>query len=776
MELSTGLFDESGFASVAVINPDGDITVPRGAGLNAPAAGSITLSGANVAVLGQIKAPGGSININAFNISPSFAAALKASGAGTIPSAETARGLFTLGNGAGINAAGLTVDNRAGSRTFSSVPKMIDGGSVAIKSYAANLSEGSSIDVSGGVEFGTAGERIFGKAGRIDILGSQDPNLLSVDGGIVHLGGSLKGYSGTSTGGTLSLQAQLIQVGGSLLSPASLALTADFFNQGGFSTFNLTGLGETIGSGEFLPGILIAPGTRIGPQVLSALAQPYGGQNGTAALFPFEKPEGLRPAANLNFTAKGVRNDLTNLLEARGDLVLGSGVFIKTDALGSVTLRGDTVAVYGSASAPGGRISVTGANSLPQIGTPPDYAETTVYLAPGSRLSTHGSTLTQIDRFGRLIGSVLPGGAITVSGNIVAESASVLDVSGTTGRLDLHPSQLGLGSNGQKFSAGDQLVSYTSGINAPLYQGLAVRTSLDSNGGSISLGGGQMLFTDATLHGNAGGSKALGGTLSVSSGRMPLFNNSETNLVVTQNGPVLPLDFRGDGSPIGQPIRDASGAVIPSMGYFAANAFERGGFDSLTLGGNVEFRGLIDIAADRALRVASGGVIRANSQVGLAADYVSLGQAFVAPLGPDDIQLPFTKTSDGTAFNFAPSAGSGVLSVTGNLIDVGTLSLQGISQTILNARSGEIRGNGTLNAAGRLDLIAGQIYPTTASRFNIIAYDAPDSPGTITIQSGAVKDLPLSAGGQLNLFATHIVQGGVLRAPFGSIRLGWDGT
>ncbi len=36
--------------------------------------------------------------------------------------------------------------------------------------------------------------------------------------------------------------------------------------------------------------------------------------------------------------------------------------------------------------------------------------------------------------------------------------------------------------------------------------------------------------------------------------------------------------------------------------------------------------------------------------------------------------------------------------------------------------------------------------------------------------------MPLSAGGQLSIYASVIQQDGVLRAPFGSINLGWDGT
>jgi hypothetical protein len=39
-----------------------------------------------------------------------------------------------------------------------------------------------------------------------------------------------------------------------------------------------------------------------------------------------------------------------------------------------------------------------------------------------------------------------------------------------------------------------------------------------------------------------------------------------------------------------------------------------------------------------------------------------------------------------------------------------------------------------------------------------------------------MRQLPLSAGGSLSVYGSIIDQGGVLRAPLGSITLGWDGT
>ena len=118
-----------------------------------------------------------------------------------------------------------------------------------------------------------------------------------------------------------------------------------------------------------------------------------------------------------------------------------------------------------------------------------------------------------------------------------------------------------------------------------------------------------------------------------------------------------------------------------------------------------------------------------------------------------------------------------------DLIDVGDLSLQNLGSLSLNAQNGDVRGDGTLDVAGSISVFGDQVYPTTAGRFTIAAYDYRDStgasqPGSVTFYSsgsGSLPQLPLSAGGQLDVYASNIVQGGVLRAPIGTINLGWNG-
>ncbi len=66
----------------------------------------------------------------------------------------------------------------------------------------------------------------------------------------------------------------------------------------------------------------------------------------------------------------------------------------------------------------------------------------------------------------------------------------------------------------------------------------------------------------------------------------------------------------------------------------------------------------------------------------------------------------------------------------------------------------------------------------TGTAFTIVALDSARNAGDGKIIFNRVgsgsRELPLSAGGELNVFASTIVQNGVLRAPLGTINLGFN--
>ncbi|MDD5348928.1 MAG: filamentous hemagglutinin family protein [Chthoniobacteraceae bacterium] len=794
--LSPDLVNENGFGKLTINNSNdvygqaggnGNaawITVAEGANLTAPAGGSITLISANIAINGSITVPGGSISLSAVDVSTSQAAVAAAD-----PLYNTARGNIAVGRGAVLSAAGLVVDDRASANARDLDPLVNKGGSITIAANNADLQAGGIVDVSGGVLISAAGKLSYGDGGSLTVQTGRDVNIKSVLGGGLALDSSILGYaglkdlsfaaangnltlqgaslkfSGGGTGGSLTIQAGRMQVGGSTPGDGVFYVAPEFFSQGGFGSFNLSGIGS-VGGEDYLPGLVIAPGTQIAPAVKNRafLLDADGGSRFAVV----ELPEGLRKPVNLSFAALGaVESFPPQLLKVRGDLVIGEGASIHTDPLAQVSLKGNTVTLLGSIFAPGGTISIEGANSYPSTDLNPAHALPTVYIGPEAELSAAGSVVLVPDVRGYRSGAVLNGGSIAVSGNIVAAPGSVFDVSGASGLLDL------------PFAYG--------GNDHPLARPsiLAVEPfRADSDGGSITLKGAQELFSFATLIGAAGGASAQGGSVTVSSGRFYMQGVERTtadiNLTVTQADVPLPAAYLDMGpSLFGQAVVDSSGAPIPEHGYFAIDHLARGGFGSVSLLGNVEFLGDVTVSADRSLTIASGGVFSANGRVVLTAPYVTLGQPFAAPVRAQDQPFVFTKTTalgELIDYTFLPTHGAGSLTVNARFIDIGNLSLQNVGNANFYADNGDIRGNGTLDVAGDITLRAGQIYPPSAVSFTVAAYDytlaGTVHPGSVTIESSGVRETPLSAGGSLNIFGSIINQSGVLRAPFGSITLG----
>ncbi len=840
--LSPELLSDAGFGSVTVDNRDGDVIVPRGEAIVGPVGGSLTLLGRNITVAGDITAPGGSLNFTAYNASTYDATILLADPASpdfAQPDVDPTAGIFTLARGTRLSTAGLLVDDRLESASRRSLPLRTDGGEILIEAFTARMRGGSVVDVSGGLVVNADADIDYGDAGRIAILAGSDPNLTGVTGGDLRLGGELLGFSGAK-GGALELRSTLVRVGREPRRPGKLVLDPSFFDEGGFGSFSLAGIGVdatfTIGNfGTFSledfvrdrdpdkpivyrPAVVIAAGTELAPvaQNLQAFAvrdEPVRVQR------PVDRLSDRTPVS-LAFTALGARDTFLQSLSVRGDLVMGAGASIRTDPGASVSLKGDTIVVRGGITAPGGTITVDGADSLPSRDAAPTEAFATVFIAPGARLSTEGTAIRTFNAFGNRTGFVLPGGTINLSGNVYAAAGSVLDVSGARTTIDVAPAVLGLNSRLGRGPVDGPLIPQTSGLNSPLFAFRTVPVQLDSDAGTINLEGGELLFVDSTLIGRRGGPTALGGEVNVSSGRFYDVNDLErlptdVTLQVSQSDRAIPaFDPNAVFSPIvflrsddrkviGNPVRDGNGNKLDAFGRFTADRFEEGGFESLTLDGTVEFRGDVRLDAGRRITVASGGVIYADGDVDLRAPYVEIGTPFAPPVRADDALATSVFNSLGSPFFFAPTTGSGKLTVRGRVIDIGNLSLQTIRRASFIAEGGDIRGNGTLSIAGRIVMNASQIYPTTGADFNIFAYDfvgrdrnviptefviPPDQPrlplpsrvvakeGLIQFFASGTSPLPLSAGGSLNAYATVIEQGGNLRAPIGSISLGFDGT
>jgi filamentous hemagglutinin len=821
----------SGNLVVAASPAYGSITVaanpgsPSNIALQTAPGGSITFKAANIDIEGGVVAPGGKLSFTAYDFSPHNGASSNGIPGG-IPAYDPDRGNFTLGAGVTLSAAGLVVDEQAVSSSGGVEPLLTSGGSIAIAGSSVSLGSGSTVNVDGGGEINTSGVVVYGAGGGVTLETGDYPNpaaypiftpasvlasrpLFAV-GDEVNLTGDAKpldGFSGAA-GGSLSIVAPLVQIGSVATPPqGALVLSAEFFDNGGFASYTIDGVGriETGPSGNaltdssgnvlFYPGLYVAPGTLIYPRVQQLQIVPDGTGYASDVIDPFSYEY---TPANLTFSASNVGNPAVpgvGGLLSRGDLVVAPGAVIETDPqtnpADGVNLSASTVAVLGSVIVPGGTISITGGADSSELFVSSSSLSgplPTVDLGPESLLSTVGTPVYQADAYGRVpgepgylpTGTVLQGGTIVINGNIAAEAGSIINVSGSSATLDLSPTASGS--------------SLAAGLSP---QGLTFSpAAVASNAGSIEFVGQDELFVDSTLEGQAGGPTAAGGSLSISSGAFQSNSPLVPTLSVVESGPTIPAAFYGSGeTAIGHPVVSATGVPLSGMGYFAASSLDGSGLASVALDGTVSFQGPVSISVAQSISVAgagptggNGGIIIADGAVSLDAPYVALGQSYLAPVLPAEQTSAF---SNGTPFYLPPASGAGTLTVTagsaGNLglIDLGNLSLQAISEASFTAAGGDVRGFGTVDIAGALGITAGQVYAPTEETFTLAAYNynlpsdpagTPARPGTIDIGASGSRQVPLSAGSTLNIYASVIDQDGVLQAPEGTINLGWNGT
>lgn len=311
-----------------------------------------------------------------------------------------------------------------------------------------------------------------------------------------------------------------------------------------------------------------------------------------------------------------------------------------------------------------------------------------------------------------------------VSGTIVARPGARLDLSGVSGVFDLPGRRTGIASGGY------------------------VATPVWSDAGSLIVGAGS-IFTGADIRAQGGSAQATGGTLQI------------LNPIFAQHDP-----------------------ASPTLNMVSADMIARSGFDTLVALGTITAQGDATVGLGRAFLLQSRPWDAVN---GPSAPVISTGGALTIEAPYIGLQSVMDQAAPATT----GAAGSGSVTFRGRHIDVVGAALfdRSVSRAIFDA-SGDIRLigvapwraatsataaaatlNGMIAVNGDLTMIAGQIYPTTGSSFVITSTAAN---GTITFgRSGAnLPATPYSAGGSLTVQAANIVQGGVIRVPFGTLTLG----
>jgi filamentous hemagglutinin family protein len=692
----------------------------------------------------------------------------------------------------------------------------LGGGNVTIDTtQGVTLASGSVIDVSSGAAILPTGKSSGGKGGNVSLI-ANDPFAGSGGTNALVLDGTIRA-AGVVGGGTLTLLTSSVLIGDNVTAtaPGQLVLPTSFFAQG-FSNYNITGY-TSVG---------VAAATATQPQDVNVVVPVY-----QITSQSYNAPTGSDPAAALQVWLPPLyqTNPLTATLVQRaggsltlnsainagfstatgGTLAVGTGAQLTVDPGQSIRLEAyGQITVDGTLTAHSGSIAIINDHSaeIPSTVNNTGSFETgalSIWIGDNARLDVSGQAYTALDFIGRAYGLAPNGGSI-VLGN--STNATTLDSNGVVLSTDafiiVRPGAV-LDASGA--SAAIDLAAGTSptAVSQPV--------TIAGNGGSIALSSYDGIYVDGTLNARAGGAGASGGTLSVilETPAYPLFAGSilmtvsddlrvPRTITITQSpgGSQLPLNLQ-PGAP------DASLTVGSAI--FSADGIAAGGFDNVSLFARsaIVFGGSVNFSAAQSIAFYQGALsdTNPNANVTITAPYVLLSGGTSA----DESFVSFYPSLG------AASPGTGKLIITADLIDIqntvsfgagGSISL--LSGATVNyddagfaeedfISHGDIRflaptttsvtgAMTTLTSGGNLVFEAEQLYPTTGATVQVIAGDLVtpvqgklmSSTGSITISSidGVIPDMPFSAFGNLSLYAATINQGGVLRAPLGSLQFG----
>lgn len=803
------------------LQPGGSIT------LNSP------VPGTDVNVAGRLSVPSGSISITSGgNVIVGPQGGISAAGQWVNNDVQAAPGT-TPGNSQFINGGSITLSALLGSNVVggglfgdTSGSVLLQPGSVLDVSSGGDLLSNGQMLMQNGVPAGRGGNvtlqaysatplKQFGASDGAPTLPTAQPTA-----GTIALGGTIlsEGFSG---GGTLTLQALGFRIGGAeaAASPWDIYLPETFFARQGFGKYVLNAFYDTT----------VAPGASVAVTQLNripdmlALQQAGTGANLSAGgLTTIGQLDAYhRQATNLVLTAgndtswRSPAGAAPTYPGVTGAVTLSEGASIHTDAGASVGLGSPAqVTVLGSIIAPGGSITLSadGNGTYAQAGQFNSgfrSSSQSVWLGADASLDVSGTALANplaapVKMGGTTVvpnaGKVLPGGSVTMSsdtGYVVAQAGSKIDVSGTSANFD-------------------QLQANGGYASQPVW----------SDAGSITLSAANGLFADATLVGRPGATQARGGTLTI----LPHQNDgaSGTALVVRQGGTLVPTGLT--------PGQDFTSAIDPTTGLpigqpngvlqFAADRLTGSGIANLVLGTAtppdlngvsptpILFAGNVTLSLPESVTLNAGRL--AAVDMGQLSTLLStpvrkpdgtivpvvntvLAQAPQAPLGAAvEINAPYVALSgpmirpSAPKFTPVPAMSNATLTVNASFIDLmNQVQLNNFGRANFTS-SGDIRLSSTnvsqtqtpgltpgmLYTPGDLTFKAADLYPSTGSTFVVDAVGPIDpangkpAPTTVTFSSNGASGTPLSAGGTLFVDATHIVQGGTVRAPSGTLVFG----
>lgn len=746
--VSVDWFNASGAGDITV-STQGGLKIEGGANFALQRGGSLTLSAAGeegIYLGGDISGAGASVSVTT-----------KSAVAGTAPLA----GGITLAAGRRIDVAGDVVNQR---RDGGLAGTAVAGGQVTISSAAGlDLRAGTAIDVSGGATVSTTGGITGTRAGSISLTANTEAKEQGFKA--VELGASLQGHTlagatakaekdvGDASTGKLTLKVGEVDIVGPD-APAlkkgeaidGFVLGSGFFNQGGFSQFDIDGVRRLTVDGS----------ARIKPQVAQWLAKARllnaaTGSKLSANVSTGVQADNLAPKRSLALRSSGQAD------AQDGHLHLKTGSQLDAGPRGSVALAGgQKLEVDGTVRAAGGSITtqLTVGSGLTDV----DLRNQGTYrFGADALLDVSGNTVLSATNTGQQrFGAVLDGGSIQILAptTLIATTPLVFErVQEADGKVSKQATLLANGAQ----DAIDVRTQNSQG------QVRVQRTTVGSNGGSIAINvGAQGAALAGSYQAKAGGSGAQGGTLSIGitdggSTKRPL-----ATMEIQQA--VAPSGFKDVlVSGVKTQVLDTEGKVVVS-----ADMIKAGGFAHLKLKSSDE--------------IATVGKVNLSVQGDMTLDAPVLAargnsQAVLAAAG----RLARTNTDQVIGAQRVATGGQGSVTLSGAVVDLsGHQVTQGIDQLTLQARDEirfhaitQSRNTGSLNTgATQVTLDADQVNVATATDFTVQLSGVATDGNHLTITGGnRAAPQPLSAGGSLTLAADHITVDGVVRAPFGQITL-----
>ena len=626
----------------------------------------------------------------------------------------------------------------------------------------------------------------------------------------INLGGTLRAY-GFERNGSLSIAGiSTLRIGGtpqagdgldlpvcSVNCQAQATKLAGLIGGGGFGAYTFAALSDPFhGEGS----VVVAAGTNL------TLIQ----QNLSSALDYRNTPTGTHIGANAP-RAPGLGADQrkpVNLTLAASNVVVDTGAKIITDPGASITLASLQVDSTGKTLVP------ALANTLLINGSILDHSGTVtananvMWLGSQSSIDLSGTAIVN-SRFGlrdatgqsatltsggMLILDSQNGQTANLTGTfVVADAGANVDVSGYSSPVTVKAANGSVTNMDAWSDAGTVAVNSGAFVWGGTLVGVGGRSPVSgaadprANGGTLILGGGSVTDTTGPMVLMNSSSGVISALATATKPTSAAGLTTLANLGLGQyNGKVVvgvdkitgsaaaPTGFENIFLYSGAAPREAVGIftdLTTTLSGAAFNNFNSGAptLNALTISGSLDWSvaSRIQIAASQINAGSS-----TNSTVSIKAPYVSLtggGGTTNLTAGSNSLTVSAqTIDIEGAAFSgFGSAAGNNPI----QFVSTGDIRLSTPKVSNTGTTNDKSTFTGSLISGGDLLLSAQRIYPVSAVNFTI------DTPGNVTFKapSGSRTDLPLSAGGSINVVALNITQGGNLFAPLGKITLGGNG-